>query len=123
MANLEIKIEKRKFVGLNFVNGNGLLNLFKSNHIIANGWKCEIFHNGKIYCEAEEEYEDGNHFIKYVIEPNGAFQLRLRKPGEKETKIIKKGSPIVSKGEKVSISSIILTDGYIDDRKGTFITN
>lgn len=117
MADLKIKIEGTKFVDVNCENGS--VENFDPYHVVANGWDCYIYQNGKIYCEAKETYEDGLHFIKYIISPDGSFELKLRKPTQTIAETLQKGKPL-SRGKRIFIKSICLTDGYIDNRSAYF---
>ncbi|MCI8411587.1 MAG: hypothetical protein HFJ40_03975 [Clostridia bacterium] len=81
MTDLIIEIKDRKFV--NATCGNNVISEIRPRHIVANGWDCRIFGNGKIYCETKETYRDGEHFMKFVIDFNGSYHLKLRRPNQK----------------------------------------
>lgn len=113
MTDLIIEIKDRKFV--NATCGNDVINKIKPRHIVANGWDCRIFGNGKIYCEARENYDDGEHFMKFVVNSYNTYQLKLRKPN-KPTEILEKG--YIPNNRIKSVKQICLTGGPIDARRG-----
>lgn len=116
MANLlKIKIKERKFIDVTCENGS--IDKFKPSHIVANGWDCRIYGNGKIYCETKETYPDGEHFMKFVINNSsyGTYQFKLKRPNE-ETVTLEEG-----RVTKPTIQELCLSDGYIDDRLAYFV--
>ena len=73
MATLQVRIENGFFVGTN----GCYVSMVEPTHIIANGWDCLIDEDGNIKCDAVRGYSDGEHSMKYVIQPNGFAKLTL----------------------------------------------
>lgn len=116
MSILKIKVENSKFVDATCENGS--VEKCKPRRVLANGWDCRIFGNGKIYCEARENYDDGEHFMKFVVNSYNTYQLKLKKPNQ-PTEIVEKG--YIPNNRIKSIKQICLTGGPIDARRGYFL--
>ena len=114
MATLKLEIENGFFVGTN----GCYVSIVEPTHVIANGWDCVIDENGTIRCDATRYYSDGEHSMRYVIQPNGFAKLTLKVPYDK-VKTLRKGF-VVSKGSKLSDGLLGLAGGYIDERYAYF---
>ncbi len=114
MATLQVRIENGFFVGTN----GCYINMVEPTHIIANGWDCLIDEDGNIKCDAVRGYSDGEHSMRYIIQPNGFAKLTLKVPYDK-VKTLRKGF-VVPKGSKLSDGLLGLAGGYIDERYAYF---
>lgn len=114
MATLQVRIENGFFVGTN----GCYVSMVEPTHIIANGWDCLIDEDGNIKCDAVRGYSDGEHSMRYVIQPNGFAKLTLKVPYDK-VKTLRKGF-VVPKGSKLSDGLLGLAGGYIDERYAYF---
>ncbi len=92
--------------------------IFEPTHVIADGWNCTISDNGWIRCDAIEKYFDGEHSMRYVIQPNGFAKLTLKVPGI-PLRTLKK-CYVIPKGTKLSNGIIGLASGPIDKRYSYF---
>lgn len=86
-----------------------------------NGWACTIHEDGTIECYAVRDYSDGEHSMRYAIQPNGFAKLTLRTPSN-GVKTIRKGY-VLPKGTRLTDGVIGLSGGYIDDRYTYFRTS
>ncbi len=114
MATLKVQIENGFFTETN----GCYVSVVEPTRIIANGWDCFIKEDGTVECNAVREYSDGEHSMRYAIQPNGFAKLTLKVPGKK-TETLRKGF-VVQKGSKLSRGTIGLAGGYIDSRYAYF---
>ena len=114
MATLQVRIENGFFVGTN----GCYVSTVEPTHVIANGWECLIDEDGTIKCDAVRGYSDGEHSMRYVIQPNGFAKLTLKVPDDK-VKTLRKGF-VTPKGTKLSDGLLGLAGGYIDERYAYF---
>lgn len=114
MATLQVQIENGYFVGTN----GCYVTSVEPTHVIANGWDCVIDEDGTIRCDAIRGYSDGEHCMRYIIQPNGFAKLTLKVPYNK-VKTLRKGF-VVPKGYKLSDGLLGLAGGYIDERYAYF---
>ena len=114
MATLQVRIEDGFFVGTN----GCYVSLVEPTHVVANGWDCSISEDGTIMCEAVRVYSDGEHSIRYLVQPNGFAKLTLKVPNEK-VRTLRKGF-VLPKGSKLSDGMLGLAGGNIDSRYAYF---
>lgn len=114
MATVKVALENGFFVSTN----DCYEWLVEPTHVMANGWDCVIKEDGTIQCDAVRSYSDGEHSIRYVIQPNGFGKLTLKLPNSR-VKTLRKGF-VVPRGCKLSDGMIGLAGGHIDNRYAYF---
>ena len=83
MATLQIQIKDSKFISHNGVN----VEKFTDKYVEGNGWKCQIFLNGKIFCIASHYYKGNERLIKFIIQ-SGYVKLKV-KVGDNQESLMK----------------------------------
>lgn len=114
MATLKIKLENGFFVGTT----GCYVSTVEATHVVANGWDCSVRKNGVVECFSARSYSDGEHSMRYVIQPTGFAKLTLKVPHE-PVKTLRKGF-VVPKGTRLSDGLIGLAGGNIDNRYAYF---
>ena len=101
------------------VHGVDIVTEKSTNHVVANGWTCDILEDGSIHCVASKDYPDGERSMVYHIRPDGFSRQSLREPG-KNPQNIRKGF-VIPRGTRLA-GTIGLSSGEISKRYVFFRT-